>query len=308
MIIDRPGIYRDVDPADYHADCCPAPSLNQSTAKVLIERSPLHAKMQHPRLTPVQDDEADPEKYDKAKAIGNAAHALMLGRGKTIGIIEHDDFRSKAAKEARQQALAAGVEPVLAAHYEAATEMVTSARAQIALHEADDAFRFGSAEAVLVWQEDGLWFRTMIDWLHDDLLTIDDFKTSGLSAAPHGLGYMMVNAGWDVQAAMFERGLDILDPKNAGRRRFRFIVQENQPPFALSVVQLGEGAMTMGRKKLQTAVDIWKRCIATNTWPGYVPRVITPEYPGFKESQWLERELTEFSGGNERDARLIMAG
>jgi hypothetical protein len=36
----------------------------------------------------------------------------------------------------------------------------------------------------------------------------------------------MVNDGWHIQAAMGERGLDAIDPRNAGRRRFLFVVQE----------------------------------------------------------------------------------
>jgi len=43
-MIDRPGIYRDMSSEEYLNDPCPAPSLTQSIAKVLIARSPLHAK------------------------------------------------------------------------------------------------------------------------------------------------------------------------------------------------------------------------------------------------------------------------
>lgn len=312
MKISVPGIYRGMASADYFADCCPAPSLSQSIAKVILDRSPLHASFEHPRLSIGGAEDDDVERYDKAKAIGNAAHKIILGRGKDLEIIQSNDFRNKAAKEARDAAYAAGKEPVLEKHLATASSMVASALSQLQVHEARDAFQSGEGEVVLAWQEDGIWLRQMLDWPHDDLRTVDDFKTTGMSAAPHTINMMMVSAGWDVQAAMAERGLDALDPAGAGRRRFRFIVQENEPPYALTVCQMGEAAMTMGRKKLQAAVDIWRHCIVTGRWPGYTPRIVIPEYPGFRENQWLEREVNEFSEPPAKrvafDPKNMMAG
>lgn len=310
MKITVPGIYRGVASADYFADPCIEPSLSQSLAKIIIERSPLHGKFEHPRLTPLHPEDEDHERYDKAKAIGNAAHKIILGRGKDLEIIQSSDFRNKAAKEARDAAYAAGKEPVLEKHLATATDMVAAALSQLEKHEASDAFQNGAGEVVLVWQEDGIWFRQMVDWLHDDLLTVDDMKTTGLSVAPHTLGMMMVNAGWDVQAAMAERGLAILDPTNAGRRRFRFIAQENDAPYALTVAQMGEAALTMGRKKLEVAAGIWRVCIETGHWPGYTRHTVIPEYPGFRENQWLEREVNEFSEPIKRGPMLksLMGG
>jgi hypothetical protein len=310
MKITKPGLYKGILTDDYFADPCITPSLSQSIAKLIIDRSPLHGKFEHPRLAPVRAEDDEFERYDKAKAIGNAAHKIILGRGKDLEIIRSNDFRNKAAKEARDAAYKAGKEPVLEKHLETATVMVASALAQLERHEASDAFKNGAGEVVLVWQEDGIWFRQMVDWLHDDLRTVDDMKTTGLSVAPHSLGMMMVNAGWDVQAAMAERGLDVLDPAGAGRRRFRFIAQENNSPYALTVAQMGEAALTMGRKKLQVAVDIWRECIESGEWPGYINRVVVPEYPGFAEYRWLEREVNEFSQPIKRGSMLksLMGG
>jgi hypothetical protein len=79
MRITQPGIYLDMSAVDYFADPCPSPSLTQSVAKRLIDRSPLHAWTIHPRLNPAFEAD-DPTKYD----IGNIAHRLLLGRGKEL--------------------------------------------------------------------------------------------------------------------------------------------------------------------------------------------------------------------------------
>jgi hypothetical protein len=303
------NIYRAMDSATYFADPCPEPSLSQSIAKILIERSPRHAMLEHPRLCPATTDDDEAEKYVKAQAIGNAAHKIILGRGKEIDVLDYNDFRTKEAKLARDLCEKAGRVPILEKHMTGAEQMVAAALSQLKRHEAKDALTAGSGEVALIWQEDGLWFRSLVDWLSFDCRTVDDYKSGGVSVAPHVIGMRMVDQGWDIQAAMIERGLDVLDPKNAGRRRFRFIAQENKPPYALTVCQLSESVMTMGRKKLQAAVNIWRQCIESNDWPAYINRVITPEYPGWQETRWLEREVNEFAEPRaDFDPKLIMAG
>jgi hypothetical protein len=77
MIADKPGLYYGIDVNDYLADPCPDASLNASTAKILYEQSPRHAKHFHPRLNP-KFRPGDDKKFD----IPNVAHMLMLGRGR----------------------------------------------------------------------------------------------------------------------------------------------------------------------------------------------------------------------------------
>lgn len=300
MKIDRPGIYRGVSEADYRSDPCPTPSLTQSLCKILIERSPQHAWTECPRLNP-QYEYDDDTKYD----IGNVAHRLILGRGKEIEPIDFADWRTNAAKLKREEAAEAGKIAVLMKDFERASDMVAAAWSQLKRHEDHDAFTNGAGEVMIAWQEDGIWFRSLIDWLHDDLRTVDDFKSSGMSMAPHVIGLRAEAAGWHVQAAFIERGLDILDEAGTGRRRYRFIGQETDKPHALSVMHMNEYWLTMGRKKVEAGIGLWRTAIENNYWRNYGTRAVVPDYPGFKEKQWLDREM---SGEFEQDTKLIMAG
>jgi hypothetical protein len=301
--ITAPGIYPDIASADYFADPCPAPSLTQSVAKVLLDRSPLHAWHAHPRLNPDYRHDDD-TKFD----VGNIAHSLMLGRGKQITVLDFDNWRTKAAKEAREAAAADGSLAVLRKHFTKADRMVRAAREQMELRGLAKLFdgRHGRGEICLAWQEGDIWLRQLVDWLSTDQRIFCDFKTTDMSAAPYGLSRMMVSAGWPIQAAMAERGLDVLDPEGAGRRTFLFVVQEADAPYGLNVVEVGEAALTMGRKMIEMAVAIWRDCLQRDRWPGYPLEVITPEVPGWHETQVLTREmehaerapmLTDLSGG-----------
>lgn len=296
----QPGIHLNVPTADYFADCAPEPSLTQSVAKTLIDQSPLHAWYQHPRLNP--DFRRNEEtRFD----IGNIAHSIMLGRGKDIVVLDgFDDWRKKAAQEAREEALAAGKLAVLGKHYQRASKMVEAAREQLDMRGVGAFFRRGHGEVVSVWEEDGIWLRQMIDWYVPDDNIFVDYKTTDFSVAPHSIDRMMCNAGWSIQAAMAERGLDALDPNNAGRRKFFFVVQEATVPYQLTVVQLTRGPMVMGHKQLDRAVALWRECMATGIWPGYALDIVQPEWPGWMEQQWLTREITD--AARERQPREVL--
>lgn len=289
----QPGIYAGYDVDAYFADPCPTPSLTQSIAKVLIDRSPAHAKQEHPRLTTPATEDEPAEKYVAAQAIGSAAHLAMLGRGKMIAEAKFDNFKTKAAQEFRDAPENAGKVVILSKHMERARAMVSAASYQLEAVGWRDAFRVGQAEVMIAWKEGDLWFRSLIDWLSPDSLIVWDYKSTGLNCAPHAIASMIEKAGWHIQSAMHERGLDVLDPAGAGRRKFRFVAQENEPPYALAAVELGEHWLTMGRKMLDRAVTIWSLCMSADQWPGYPADVIRPEFPGYAEARWLSREIAD---------------
>jgi PDDEXK-like domain of unknown function (DUF3799) len=300
-----PGFHFDMSARDYFADPCPAPSLTQSVAKVLIDRSPAHARLRHPRLNP---DLHEPFEYERALAIGNAAHKLLIGRGKEVCVIEADDFRTKEARATRDTTISQGYVPILAKHIKLARELVVVARAELDAIGLHRAFREGHGETVAVWQEHDLWLRSMIDWADVDADVYYDLKTTGRSAAPHAVPGVMADAGWPVQAAFQERGLDVIDPDRAGRRTFVFVMVENEPPYGVSVHEMSEAVLTIGRKQVDHAVSIWGACVRAGAWPGY-PRVVNaPEMPGYAEAKWLQREIDEYESGSRERMLTDLAG
>lgn len=284
--ITKPGIYLDVAANDYHADPCPAPSLTQSVAKILLAKSPLHAWHAHPQLN-LSYWHNDDTKFD----IGNVAHSMLLRRGKQIEVLDFNDWRTNAAKDARAAAGKEGKLAVLGKHAGRAANMVIAAREQLELRGLGHLFgETGSSEVVVAWQEGKIWLRQMIDWLSADRVIFADYKTTDESAAPDALARKMVNDGWHIQAAMGERGLSKLGFEVA---RFLFVVQEATVPYALNVVEVSGDALVMGRKMLDAAANTWSRCMRADRWPGYPLDIVKPEFPGWAEQQWLDREIKE---------------
>jgi PDDEXK-like domain of unknown function (DUF3799) len=304
----RIGTILDMPANEYFADPCPKPSLTQSIAKILIDQSPAHARLVHPKLNGLG---YKPElgEYKSATAIGNAAHKLVLGRGKDIAVLEFKDFRTDAAKAARDETIASGGVPILVKHHNVAKALAAAIREQLDLAGCGAAFEIGNPEVVMIAERDGTYFRSMVDWMVSPTLFYD-LKTLSSSAAPYTAPSRMVDHGWDVQAAMQEHILDILDGTgdiytHPGRRKFRFVAVETEEPFALTVNELDENTMTMGRKKLHHAIRIWRECMKNGHWPGYPPIVNRPEYPNFAVNQWLNREIAEQEKFN---PEVVLAG
>lgn len=285
--ITKPGFYPDMATDDYFADPCPTPALSQSCVKTLLDRSPWHAWVNHPRLNPnFERDEAT--KFD----VGNVAHKLMLGRGKEVMALPFDDWRSKAAKEARDEHAAAGKLAVLDKQFARADAMVRAAREQLKERGVDELFDAGQAELVTCWREGETWFKQMLDWRSADGFLVADYKTTGMSVASDNLPSQMANAGWHIQAAMAQRGLDVLDPPTKGQRQYLFVAQETEEPFALQVVEITSGPLTSGRKSIDMAVHIWRDCMTNDRWPGYPQMIQQPELPSWLEQRILDREIT----------------
>lgn len=274
-IVEIPGIH-DLPAKVYHSDPCPAPSLSSSIATTLLERSPRHAWQAHPRLNPYKSRE-EKRIYD----IGTAAHALLLEGRQVVQVIDAADWRTSAAKEAREEAYTAGKVPLLPHEHAEVQAMVAAARSQLDMHADAGPTIFAAGEGLpeqtLAWREphdaprDGqyVWCRALVDWLPSDGSQILwDYKTTGGSAHPDvWTRNQLWGLGKDIQPAHYMRGAEIA--LGWDRPEFRFVVQEQKPPFALSVIALTPGGLDLARRRWREALDIWTECLLADRWPGY---------------------------------------
>lgn len=283
MKITEPGIY-EVSREEYDADCAPVPSLSASIAKLILERSPAHARLMHPRLNPAHEKDHE-RKFD----LGNVVHALMLGEADKVVSIAADDFRSKAAREARDEAIASGKIPMLGHKLETALEMVAAVWRQLKdCEDGEGVFDplHGKGERTAVWEEDGTWFRIRPDWLPNAGNVVFDLKTTAASANPEQWVRTMYDQGGDVQAALYIRGLHRL----AGRIwQWRWVVIETEPPYALSICAPSPAMLELGNVKVERAISYWRWCMAKNKWPGYPRDTAHLDVLPWEEKRMLER-------------------
>lgn len=278
-----PGIH-DLTEAQYHADPCPQPSLSASVAKVLIDRSPLHAWHSHPRLNPHYEPE-EKEAFD----FGTAAHdALLLGLDR-VQVIDAPDWRRAETRAERDGARAVGRIPILKHKAESLMQMVKIATAAVA--ECRDLGGMtlvdGKPEQTVIWREDSIWCRSKLDWLSSDRSLILDYKTTSGSCHPSDWSRSGIEGlGGDVQAAFYVRGMHAvtkLEPK------FVFLVQETEPPYECAFIGVPPSWLAIGTQKVQDAIAMWSVCVESGNWPGYTRSICWAEAPAWAETRRAER-------------------
>lgn len=284
----KAGIF-DTPAGEYYADAIgDAPTLNPTVAKILIRDSPLHAFTAHPKLNKDYRPSVD-RKFD----VGSAAHELfLLGNDEKVKPINAADWRTKAAQNDRDEARAHGQIPLLEHEWQRVKAMLDALREQVPHLDADPAmFVDGKPEQTLVWEDQGVWCRARLDWLHDDHSAVDDLKTTKASASPYAWTRTTLwNIGADIQATMTIRGLKAVTGRDVP---FRFLAVESTPPYAMCPVALAPAALELANRKIDRALALWRDCLETDFWNGYPQQICYAEPLAWHEAQLLEREVLD---------------
>lgn len=261
-LITEPGAYDGVPSEDYHdIRVTPEPALSSSGARLIEAECP--ALYYHRYVSPGQQ-ERKPE-FD----IGNAGHLMVLepdSFARRVAIIDEPDFKTQKARQARDDAYAAGKIPLLTKQADALQAM----RDQLFKHAvAGRAFENGVAERSLFWidPEFGVWRKCRPDYLplgHCRYLL--DYKTAS-SANPDKFARSAADFGYHQQAAWCMDGVEAITGERP--KKFAFIVQDKNPPHLVSVCYLDDEALEWGRILNRRALGLFARCLDADEWPGY---------------------------------------
>ncbi|MFA6241959.1 MAG: PD-(D/E)XK nuclease-like domain-containing protein [Candidatus Hydrogenedentales bacterium] len=265
------GLHEGVPSAVYHADPCAQPSLSSGIARIIVEQTPAHARLKHPRLGGTRDIEATRE-----MDFGGLVHALLAGQPEETAeyvVSEFDEFRTKEARSWRDEVRASGRTPVKKAMLEAAGSCAGAMKKAISQRpDTLNPFDAGKPEVTAIWQESDLvTCRARIDRLVQDaggFCDVWDFKTCA-SVSADSITRTIIDHGYNAQAAFYLRGLRQLLPDYAGRFSFLFAFIEADPPHTVRVVPMTEAWLSFGNMIVSRAIALWGECMATNTWPSY---------------------------------------
>lgn len=271
--IRRPGLYR-MAAGRYHSDPAPDPSLSHSIMRELIDKSPRHARFAHPRLNPSFEARTPTEEMIE----GTVLHWLILRAGARPVIIKRDDFRTKEAREARDEAHAAGRAPILAWKMDEMKRIAREVTGQLRdMPDAADFFAPGRSEVAAFWQEGPVWCRCMVDRLPDDpRAPMFDLKSTDKTANPVAWERQTTER-FATQSVFYARGI-AAGEANAPRE-MRFILFERKPPFGVSLISPGVTVLERAEDQVKQAVMTWARCTILKEWPGYPTEVQRPELP-----------------------------
>lgn len=203
--------------------------------------------------------------------IGTAAHLAVLEPDRVeerVVLHGHDEYRSGAAKAARDDAYAAGKIPLKPAEWAQVERM---RRAIMADPIARGAFTVdGEAEVTAQWtdRDYGVPCKARADRVLDGGRILVDLKTAS-SAHPIGFARAIWDHGYFSRAAWYLDGWEAA----TGRRpeEYWFVVVEKKEPHLVAVHKLPEKDQEWGRIVNQMAVATFADCMARGEWPGYRP-------------------------------------
>jgi len=285
--IDKPGIY-DLSAAQYHADPCIQPSFSRSIAKLLCDLSPAHARNAHPRLgygAVGAEDEVEMIQHDAVedRDAGQAAHSIFLRGENIVERIGFDDFRTKAAKQARDEALQAGRIPLKQNKYDDVMRLVEALEGYRAR---TGAFTKGKPERTLIWRDGPAWCRCMVDWLYDDPSEpIDDLKTTSGRAIARLWGRRAFDSACDLQAVFYPIGAAEVR-EGVIPQGMRFHVVETRAPYGIKMFEFDPEALEIASEKLNYARNLWNNCMQSGEWPSYDSSIEAIEAPIWVRREW----------------------
>lgn len=285
IVIDLPGLYHDVSDTDYHRDPVPGGSLSVSGARRLLPPS-CPARFRYER-----DHPPTPKReYD----LGHAAHLKVLGKGPELVVVDAADWRTKAAKEARDLAHACGRVPLLPPQLEQVETMAAALAEHPIAGELLDPKRM-QAEVSLFWPDPptGVMLRARIDALStpdpDGDVVIVDYKSCDSADLDH-IRRAMHNFGYAMQCRWYIDGAIAVGAALAGVR-FLFVFQEVDPPHLVTVVEPDETALMVGERRSRQAIEIYRDCVAADVWPGHT---LPDEIPLVGVPTWVERQYATY--------------
>lgn len=260
-----PGFHQ-VSAADYHADRLhEIPALSSSIAALLLRGSPHKAWHSHPRLNP--DFKATHEdKFD----LGTAAHAVLLeGADSRIVVVPADDWRTKQAKEAREEARAAGKTALLARHASTVRAMADAAQAFIEQSEVATYWRDAQSEVTGLAQDEGVVLKARFDRITNDRSVIFDYKST-TDVSPDGFSRQLVRMGYHWQEAFYRY---VAAQCKASNVLFVFLAQSVEPPYECTLHACDPALQQIADFDVGRAISIWRECMARQSWPSYSSRI-----------------------------------
>lgn len=229
--------------------------MNQSLLKH-IDQSPAHVAYQSRQYSKPTDE----------MLLGSLADHLLFGTEFPYVIAPYDDWRTKEARQWRDDQNAAGIHVFKQETVTAVQTMVRTTKGHPAAHEIIAAGRSQvGLDAVVEIQGQKLLLKGLLDWVSDTVLTITDYKTTG-DASPEAWGKHVVNMGYDAQAAWY---LDLWRINTGEDLLFTWIVSESEPPHCTAVYSATDEILARGREINRRRLERYAQVLESGVWSGY---------------------------------------
>lgn len=230
--------------------------------------------------------DAAPAENGKPMDIGTALHLAVLEEKRyadAVVLVDAEDWRKQAAREARDNAYAAGLVPLLP------KDDNLVGRLRLALLRNPFVARMldgAGTEISYFWTAEGVPFKARADVVSADGTAMLDLKASA-SASPAFFQRQAFNAGHFLRSPWYSDGWQIVSGQRA---EYWYGIVSREEPHLVSIAKLDERAVEWGRLMIRRAVELFKRCRDRGEWPGYCDGPVTLGLPTWAEFRLAEQE------------------
>lgn len=243
----------------YHADPVEGGSISYTGMKEIL-KSPAHYRYY------VDEPREEKPAFD----YGQIVHALVLGTELEVVELPFSDYRTKAAREARDDVYAAGLTPVKEGELEpmqAVAEAVLAHKTARALFEAEGPTEFSMFAPD---PDTGVWVRGRADKVSqwDNQTVLVDLKTTAEAGPDEFNRKGIAGLGYYLQAHVYS-WLYEQTRADAPRPEMLFVAVSKNRPHLVSVNRLHLAYDDLGRMAMRRALDIYRACTVFDSWPGY---------------------------------------
>lgn len=245
------GIHDGIDESLYHAD---TRSISSTGIKTLY--------MEGPRVFRYKSDH--PSAPKEAFDLGSVAHALILGVGE-YEVLDYPAYTTKAAKEARDAARAAGKTPILVSQYELAEAMADAVKN----HPVASMMCVEGKAEQSAWATDpqtGVLLRGRFDYLRSDCII--DVKTTSSAGTPEEFGKAVASYRYDMQAAHYLHLAQLNGVRGGELLPFYWLVVSTNAPHEVYVYQADTDLLNEGFTAARNAYESFASCQYSGVWPG----------------------------------------
>lgn len=285
-LVTKTGVY-DLAMSDYHGQPADALCMGSSDAVTLTNSTPAH-------LQASWHEEGDDS---KASDLGTIIHTLILEphrAAKQLAVIVADDWRTKVAREQRDDARARGCTPILEKDLDGAHAAV-----QCVMDHPIAATLLAKGDAEKSWfakdEATGLYRKCRPDFFTESRIIVD--VKSVASCAPEFLQRRVYDGGWFQQAPWY---CDVVERvSGAPAKGYCWICVEQKPPHAVVVRRPPDTVLMHGHRLNQEAFALFARCVATGEWPAYGEEIEDLSLPSFAMFKLEEAAVASEAKGME---------
>lgn len=268
MLVTKTGIY-DLTMDQYHGQPADALCMGSSDAVILTNATPAH----------LQASWLDDSDDSKASDLGTIIHTLILEphrAEKQLAIVQADDWRTKVAREQRDDARARGMTPILEKDLDGAHAAV---RAVMEHPIAGQLLSDGKAEQSYFAKDEktGLYRKCRPDFYTSSRIIVD--VKSVTSASPEFLQRRVYDGGWFQQAPWYCDVVERVESKPA--QGYCWICVEQKAPNAVVVRRPPDTVLMHGHRLNEEAFALFAKCVAEKHWPAYGDEIEDLSLPSF---------------------------